>query len=76
MEQRTHVGSHATGLLLHRALDDPVDGGYGIRKVGWRCNNVPENPSMAAGIRLGFKPEGVVHDLHMVPPGGIYTRRA
>jgi RimJ/RimL family protein N-acetyltransferase len=57
--QRTHVSSHAIGLMMKYALDMPKDGGLGVRRVQWQAhgNNAP---SIKAGKRMGFKLEGII----------------
>jgi RimJ/RimL family protein N-acetyltransferase len=55
--QRTHVTSHAIGLLLHYALDLPSDGGLGLRRVEWRTSTLNEG-SLRAAERMGFKRDG------------------
>jgi len=54
--QRTHVTSNAIGLLLHYALDLPIAGGLGLRRVVWQASPLNE-PSIKAAERMGFKKE-------------------
>jgi len=57
--QRTHVSSHAVGLMLKYALDPPSKGGAGYRRVSWVC--APENKaSQRTAARMGFKLEGLM----------------
>ena len=55
--QKTHVTSHAIGLLLHYALDLPSDGGLGLRRVEWRTSELNEG-SLRAAERMGMKRDG------------------
>ncbi|QRV78860.1 GNAT family acetyltransferase [Ceratobasidium sp. AG-Ba] len=57
--QRTHVSSHAIGLLMNYALDMPKDGGLGVRRVQWQAH-ASNKPSVKAAERLGFKMEGII----------------
>jgi RimJ/RimL family protein N-acetyltransferase len=50
--QRTHVTTHAAGLLLRYALDV-----LGLRRVQWTCD-AGNAPSRRAAERLGFRCEG------------------
>ena len=65
--QRTHVTTHAVGLLLHYALDSPQQGGLGLHRMQWLADP-PNKASLAAAQRMGFQFEGilrwnrVVHD--------------
>ncbi|ODN80006.1 hypothetical protein L202_03871 [Cryptococcus amylolentus CBS 6039] len=56
---RTHVHTHATGLLLHYILDLPSQGGLGLRRCQWLCNSLNE-PSKSGALRMGFEHEGVL----------------
>lgn len=73
--QRTHVHAHAIGLLCHRALDMPKDGGYGLRKLGYATENSPENPAIQAAERMEFVKEGVTHDAALAQLGRKGQRR-
>lgn len=55
--QRTHVGSHAVGLLLKYTLELPP-AGLGLRRVRW-CASPLNIPSNNLAKRMGFKFEGV-----------------
>ncbi|EIN06820.1 acyl-CoA N-acyltransferase [Punctularia strigosozonata HHB-11173 SS5] len=55
--QRTHVTTHATGLLLQYALELSPQG-LGLRRVQWKAN-ANNAASIRAAQRLGFKLEGV-----------------
>ena len=55
--QRTHVTSHAIGLLLHYALDLPADGGLGLRRVEWQSTELNKG-SLRAAERMGMKLDG------------------
>ncbi|KAF9243078.1 hypothetical protein BU15DRAFT_59956 [Melanogaster broomeanus] len=56
--QRTHVASHAVGLILKYLLDI-APSGLGFRKVKWTASpfNVPSN---RLAKRMGFKFEGLI----------------
>ncbi|EJU01773.1 hypothetical protein DACRYDRAFT_22170 [Dacryopinax primogenitus] len=66
--QRTHVGTHATGLLMHYLLDSPSLGGLGLRRAQWKANAL-NTRSVEAAKRLGFRDEGVSR-WHIVLPEG------
>lgn len=51
--QRSHVTTHACGLLTRWLFDD-----VGLRRVQW-CANDLNVPSVRAGGRLGFEYEGI-----------------
>lgn len=57
--QRTHVTTHAVGLLLCYALDSPEQGGLGLRRMQWLADP-PNKASLAAAQRMGFQLEGVL----------------
>ncbi|EUC65703.1 GNAT family acetyltransferase, putative [Rhizoctonia solani AG-3 Rhs1AP] len=57
--QRTHVNTHAVGLLMQYALDKPSDGGLGLRRCQWQAH-ASNLPSARAAERLGFKSEGTL----------------
>ncbi|KAG5645310.1 hypothetical protein DXG03_006499 [Asterophora parasitica] len=64
--QRTHVTSHAIGLLLRYALELPESGGLGLRRVVWAAS--PLNvASVAAAERMGFQKEGVLRWVYVMP---------
>ena len=66
--QRTHVTSHAIGLLLHYALDVPSAGGLGLRRNEWRAS--PSNQaSIRAAERMGFKRDGYFRWNWVLPEG-------
>ncbi|KAB5588546.1 hypothetical protein CTheo_8013 [Ceratobasidium theobromae] len=54
--QRTHVNTHAVGLVVQYALDRT---GLGVRRVQWQAH-ASNAPSVRAAERLGFKMEGVI----------------
>ena len=66
--QRTHVTSNAVGLLLHYALDLPVDGGLGLRRAVWQANALNE-ASVRSAERMGFKLEAVLRWDRVLPIG-------
>jgi RimJ/RimL family protein N-acetyltransferase len=57
--QRTYVTSNAAGILLRYCLATPDEKhpGLGLRRIQW-CANSRNEPSIKAGLRLGFKMEG------------------
>lgn len=57
--QRTHVTTHAVGLLLHYALDSPEQGGLGLRRMQWLADP-PNKASISAAQRMGFQLEGIL----------------
>ncbi|KIJ66383.1 hypothetical protein HYDPIDRAFT_86222 [Hydnomerulius pinastri MD-312] len=66
--QRTHVTTHACGLLLQYALDLPSSpgGGLGLRRVQWQASNL-NVPSVKAAKAMGFKFEGVLRWDRVMP---------
>lgn len=64
--QRTHVTTHAVGLLLHYALDSPEQGGLGLRRMQWLADP-PNKASLAAAQRMGFQLEGILRWNRVVP---------
>jgi hypothetical protein len=66
--QRTHVLSHAAGLVIHRILDAESEGGLGLRRCQWFANSLNE-PSKAAATRLGFKQDGLLRNHRVLGPG-------
>jgi RimJ/RimL family protein N-acetyltransferase len=57
--QRTHVTSNAVGLLLQYTLDLPSDGGLGLRRVQWQCNDA-NAASVRAAERMTFRREALL----------------
>jgi RimJ/RimL family protein N-acetyltransferase len=57
--QRTHVTSNAIGLLMRYTLDLPNEGGLGLRRVVWQAN-APNNASVRAAERMGFRKEALM----------------
>lgn len=66
--QRTHVNTHACALLMHYILDSEAEGGLGLRRLQWKANSL-NKPSHKAAMRLGFKEEGVLRALVVLPKG-------
>ncbi|KAF9231115.1 acyl-CoA N-acyltransferase [Melanogaster broomeanus] len=63
--QRTHVASHAAGLLLKHVLDI-APSGLGFRKVKWVAS--PSNlPSNKLAQWMGFKLEGLIRWAFVIP---------
>ena len=73
-EQRTHVLTHAAGLVMHRILDMPKDGGLGMRRCQWTTTTL-NLPSQNAARRLGYTYEGVLRAQWVCPPGKQGARR-
>ncbi|WVQ77251.1 hypothetical protein IAR50_006934 [Cryptococcus sp. DSM 104548] len=71
---RTHVHTHATGLLLHYILDHPSQGGLGLRRCQWLANSLNE-PSQKAALRMGFVFEGVQRCKRVLPRGKVGARQ-
>ncbi|KAI0314631.1 acyl-CoA N-acyltransferase [Amylostereum chailletii] len=68
--QRTHVTSNAVGALLRYCLELPTAParGLGLRRVQWAAH--PENaPSLGAGQRMGFRREGTLRWMWVLPEG-------
>ncbi|KAF8550549.1 hypothetical protein OG21DRAFT_396300 [Imleria badia] len=63
--QRTHVGSHAVGLLLKYALELPPSGA-GFRRVTWTVSPINDASNNLAK-RMGFKLEGVFRWKYALP---------
>jgi RimJ/RimL family protein N-acetyltransferase len=66
--KRTHVLSHAAGLMIHRILDPESEGGLGLRRCQWFANSLNE-PSKGAAKRLGFQLDGVLRNHRVLGPG-------
>lgn len=57
--QRTHVNTHACGLLMQYALETKEKGGLGCRRCQWMTSSANQK-SQNAAIRLGFLHEGIL----------------
>ncbi|KAB5595005.1 hypothetical protein CTheo_1638 [Ceratobasidium theobromae] len=57
--QRTFVSTHAIGLVLQYALEQPKHGGLGLRRVQWQAH-ADNAVSIRAAQRMGLKLEGVL----------------
>jgi hypothetical protein len=68
ISKRTHVLSHAAGLMIHRILDADSEEGLGVRRCQWFANSLNE-PSKAAAKRLGFQLDGVLRNHRVLGPG-------
>ncbi|OCF73740.1 hypothetical protein I204_05584 [Kwoniella mangroviensis CBS 8886] len=66
--QRTHVLTHAAGLIIHRILDMPSEGGLGLRRCQWFTTTLNEK-SKAAAHRLGFLLDGILRAHRVLPKG-------
>ncbi|WVQ97194.1 hypothetical protein IAU59_004304 [Kwoniella sp. CBS 9459] len=66
--QRTHVLTHTAGLLAHRILDMPSEGGLGLRRCQWFATSLNEK-SRAASLRLGFKEDGILRNHRVLNKG-------
>jgi hypothetical protein len=73
--QRTHVLTHAAGLVIHYAMDLPSQGGLGLRRCQWTTTTL-NLASQNAAKRLGFQYEGVLRAMWVLPPGKEGVRRA
>ncbi|WVO18989.1 uncharacterized protein IAS62_000265 [Cryptococcus decagattii] len=65
---RTHVQTHCSGLIMHRILDHPSQGGLGLRRCQWLTTTL-NSASQAASKRMGFTFEGVLRCMKVLPPG-------
>ncbi|CAD6563945.1 MAG: hypothetical protein TREMPRED_002388 [Tremellales sp. Tagirdzhanova-0007] len=66
--QRTHVLTHAAGLVMRRILDMPEQGGLGLRRCQWKTTSL-NLPSQNAAKRLGYTPEGVLRAAQVLDLG-------
>lgn len=66
--------THSAGLIMHRVLDMPDQGGLGLRRCQWLTTSLNEK-SQKAAARLGFKFEGVLRAYIVLPPGKEGVRR-
>jgi hypothetical protein len=67
--QRSHVTTHAVGLLLQYALNlpsDPMLPGLGLRRVEWAAES-GNIRSIATAKRLGFQMEGTLRWQWILP---------
>ncbi|CAE6513793.1 unnamed protein product [Rhizoctonia solani] len=64
--QRTFVSTHAIGLLLDYALQQPSDGGLGLRRVQWQAH-ADNMASVRAAQRMGMKMEGILRWERTIP---------
>ncbi|KIJ68738.1 hypothetical protein HYDPIDRAFT_173393 [Hydnomerulius pinastri MD-312] len=67
--QRTHVATHAMGLLIQYALDLPSAGGLGLRRLQYQTDENNETSTRMAE-RLGFKKEALLR-WDRVAPGDV-----
>ena len=72
--QRTHVLTHAAGLVMRRILDMPEQGGLGLRRCQWKTTSL-NLPSQNAAKRLGYTPEGVLRAAQVLDLGKEGIRR-
>jgi len=73
--QRTHVATHAVGLLLRYCLDLPsaTPPGLGLRRVQWSSHS--ENiASIRVAEKMGFKREGLIRWMWAVNGEGQRSR--
>jgi hypothetical protein len=68
------VLSHAAGLLMHRILDPPTLGGWGLRRCQWYTISL-NLASQKSSLRLGFTHEGVMRAARVLPKGKEGIRR-
>jgi RimJ/RimL family protein N-acetyltransferase len=67
--QRTHVTTHAVGLVVQYALNlpsDPALPGLGLRRVEWLAGSNNEQ-SITTAQRLGFRMEGTHRWARVLP---------
>jgi RimJ/RimL family protein N-acetyltransferase len=72
--RRTHVTTHAAGLLIAYALTPPSvkstllagEGGLGLRRIQWTAYPYNE-ASIRCALRLGFSAEGVLRNAYEKP---------
>lgn len=60
--------THCSGLIMHRILDHPSQGGLGLRRCQWLTTTL-NSASQAASKRMGFTFEGVLRCMKVLPPG-------
>jgi RimJ/RimL family protein N-acetyltransferase len=74
--QRSYVNTNAVGLLLHYLLDNPSQGGLGLRRAVWQAN-ADNAKSIAAATRLGWHFEGIARWQRVLPKGkmGLEVRQ-
>jgi RimJ/RimL family protein N-acetyltransferase len=65
--QRTHVSSHAVGLMRY-ALDLPDQGGLGLRRLQWQTNQA-NKASVGLALKMGFVQEAVLRWHRVLAPG-------
>ena len=69
--QRTYVASNAVGLLLQYCLElpsHPERPGLGLRRVQW-ISHTANRASHAIAKRMGFREEGVLRWMYVIPEG-------
>jgi RimJ/RimL family protein N-acetyltransferase len=69
--QHTYVTTNAIGLLLRYCLElpnAPQRPGLGLRRVQWIAHTA-NSASLAAAQRMGFKEEGVLRWMRVLPEG-------
>lgn len=71
--QRTYVTTETVGLLMHRILDAPEEGGLGLRRCQWKANSINAQSAKTAA-RMGFTKEGILRALIVLPEGKIGVR--
>lgn len=72
--RRTHVTTHAAGLLMAYALAPPSasspllsgEGGLGLRRIQWTAF-AWNGPSIRCALRLGFTAEGILRNWYETP---------
>lgn len=55
--QRSHVATNALGLVLNYALNEPDEGGLGLRRVHWKAS-AANSASSRLAERMGFERVG------------------
>lgn len=68
--QRTHVTSHAVGLLLNHAFAAREEGGLGLVRLHWHCSAANE-ASVRVAERMGYERVGVIPYHFRFPKGKL-----
>lgn len=66
--QRTHVATHAVGLLLGYGMGSPGEGGIGLRRMHWHCS-AANLASARVAERMGYEKVGVIPYHFRFPKG-------
>lgn len=60
--------THSVGALLHHVFSLPSEGGLGLRRCQWFTTTL-NTASQNAGLRMGFKLEGILRNHRVLPAG-------